>query len=251
MRTERVNQKVRGACRVLVIVPAYNEAGNILSTLTDLRENTAYDCLVVDDGSTDETLLLCREYGVPVVSLPMNLGIGGAVQAGYKYAYRNAYDVAVQFDGDGQHDATFIVSLVAALEDEHFNMAIGSRFSSDFEDNFKSTRMRRVGIRWLSGVIYLFTHQVITDPTSGFRAVDRAVMKLFCESYPVDYPEPESAVVVLSHGLKIKEVGVMMNERKNGLSSIGSLSAMYYMVKVTLAVMTQSASRVRGHKKCL
>ena len=219
--------------RVLVIIPAYNESACILNTVRKI-EACGYDYVVVNDGSTDNTLAICRENGLNVLDLPQNLGIGGAVQAGHKYAQRFGYDVDIQVDGDGQHDPTFIPKLVELIEDGA-DLAIGSRFVEQ-TDGFQSTFMRRVGIRWLTFWIRLFTGKSVTDPTSGFRASGRKAIDLFCASYPADYPEPESIALAMKLGLDVREASVEMLERQGGKSSIGGLSSAYYMIKVSLAI---------------
>lgn len=229
--------------KVLVIIPAYNESESIAKVVDDIRSNVDYDFVVINDGSRDDTVSICRNLGVAVVDLPLNLGIGGAVQTGYKYAHRNGYDVAIQFDGDGQHDARYLGRLVDALSEKKANLVIGSRFVDKGEEGFKSTLMRRIGIRWLSSFIRLFSGMRITDPTSGFRAADKSAIAFFCESYPIDYPEPESIVALHSAGLSVAEVPVSMRERQGGSSSIKALSSIYYMIKVSLAVAIQSSRR--------
>ena len=219
--------------RVLVIVPAYNEQESILLTVRKIRE-CGYDYVVVNDGSTDSTLALCRQNGVNVLDLPQNLGIGGAVQAGHKYAQQFGYDVDVQVDGDGQHDPIYIPRLVELIE-RGADLAIGSRFLEKTE-GFQSTFMRRAGIHWLSLWLRLFTGKHLTDPTSGFRACGRRAIDLFCEDYPIDYPEPESIAHAIRSGLKVEETSVSMLERQGGMSSIGGLSSIYYMIKVSLAI---------------
>ncbi|WP_455135976.1 glycosyltransferase family 2 protein [Thermophilibacter sp.] len=227
------------APRVLVIIPAYNERENILTTVSKVVD-AGYDYVVVNDGSKDDTLELCRANGVNVLDLPQNLGIGGAVQAGHKYARRYSYDIDVQFDGDGQHDARYLGDLVQKVR-EGANIAVGSRFVGE-TGGFKSTFMRRVGIRWLSWCLRLFAGVRVADPTSGFRACDRRAIELFCESYPIDYPEPESIATAARHGLEVREVPVVMHERQGGVSSINALKSVYYMVKVTLAIVIASHS---------
>lgn len=220
--------------RVLVIVPAYNEQDCIVETVRRIKE-TGYDYVVVNDGSKDNTLKLCRENGINVLDLPQNLGIGGAVQAGHKYAQHYGYDIDVQVDGDGQHDPGYIPQLVKMIEDGA-DLAIGSRFVQE-TDGFQSTWLRRVGITWLSGLLKLFTGKIVTDPTSGFRASGRRAIELFCENYPMDYPEPESIALALENGLSLSETPVNMLERQGGSSSIGGFSSVYYMIKVTLAII--------------
>lgn len=220
--------------RVLVIVPAYNEQDCIVETVRRIKE-TGYDYVVVNDGSRDNTLKLCRENGINVLDLPQNLGIGGAVQAGHKYAQHYGYDIDVQVDGDGQHDPSYIPQLVKMIEDGA-DLAIGSRFVEE-TDGFQSTWLRRVGITWLSGLLKLLTGKIVTDPTSGFRASGRRAIELFCENYPMDYPEPESIALALENGLSLSETPVNMLERQGGSSSIGGFSSVYYMIKVTLAII--------------
>lgn len=227
------NSDKASAPRVLVIIPAYNESACILNTVRKIEE-TGYDYVVVNDGSKDDTLAICREYGLNVLDLPQNLGIGGAVQAGHKYAQRFGYDIDIQVDGDGQHDPTYIPRLVETVEDGA-DIAVGSRFVEK-TDGFRSTFMRRVGITWLSSWIRLFTGEVVTDPTSGFRACNRRAIDLFCKNYPDDYPEPESLALAMKTGLKVREASVRMLERQGGKSSIGGFSSVYYMIKVSLAI---------------
>lgn len=220
--------------RVLVIIPAYNESACILNTVRKI-EGTGYDYVVVNDGSKDSTLAICRDNGLNVLDLPQNLGIGGAVQAGHKYAQRFGYDIDIQVDGDGQHDPSYIPRLVESIEGGA-DIAVGSRFVEK-TDGFQSTFMRRVGITWLSSWIRLFTGEVVTDPTSGFRACNRRAIDLFCKNYPDDYPEPESLALAMKTGLKVRETSVRMFERQGGKSSIGGFSSVYYMIKVSLAIV--------------
>ena len=219
--------------RVLVIIPAYNERESILSTVDGIR-SLGYDYVVVNDGSTDDTLTICRKNGINVLDLPQNLGIGGAVQAGHKYAQRFGYDIDIQVDGDGQHDPSFIPQLISLIE-QGADLAVGSRFLEK-TDGFQSTLMRRVGITWLSMLLRVFTGERLTDPTSGFRACNKRAIDLFCKSYPNDYPEPESIAHAIRVGLSVRECPVSMRERQGGVSSIGPLSSVYYMIKVSLAI---------------
>lgn len=219
--------------RVLVIIPAYNERESILSTVDGIR-SLGYDYVVVNDGSTDDTLTICRKNGINVLDLPQNLGIGGAVQAGHKYAQRFGYDIDIQVDGDGQHDPSFIPQLISLIE-QGADLAVGSRFLEK-TDGFQSTLMRRVGITWLSMLLRVFTGERLTDPTSGFRACKKRAIDLFCKSYPNDYPEPESIAHAIRVGLSVRECPVSMRERQGGVSSIGPLSSIYYMIKVSLAI---------------
>lgn len=220
--------------KVLVIIPAYNESANIIQTVKAVCE-CGYDYVVVNDGSTDDTLELCLSHGLNVIDLPQNLGIGGAVQAGHKYAIKHGYDIDVQVDGDGQHDPKYIGLLVNRIEDSNCDLVIGSRFKEK-TDGFQSTFMRRVGILWFTFFLKCLTGNTITDPTSGFRASGLRAIKLYSQHYPIDYPEPESIAYALSKGLIVDEVSVKMKERQGGVSSISGFSSVYYMVKVTLSI---------------
>ncbi len=222
--------------KVLVIIPAYNEEGSIEKVIEEVRNHLPQvDILVVNDGSTDLTSERAKEKGAVVLELPFNLGIGGAMQAGYKYANEKGYDIAIQVDGDGQHDPKEIPKLLWALEERQWDMAIGSRFIADSAE-YKESTMRRVGISVLSKVISVILRQKITDPTSGFRAANRKAIKLFASDYPQDYPEPEALVLLSRCGLKMGEVPVSMNQRYSGESSITKIRSVYYMVKVLLAI---------------
>lgn len=226
----------------IVIIPAYNESGSLLQAVKDIEEHApGFDYLVVNDCSTDGTLELCRKEKLNYVNLSVNLGIGGAVQTGYLYAYQNGYDVAVQFDGDGQHDARYLEQMAEELERTSSDMVIGSRFIE--KEGFQSSGLRRVGIRYFSLLIRLLTGKRVTDPTSGMRMVNRDVMGVYAESYPKDYPEPESVVAILRLGKKVTEVPVVMRERQGGVSSIHGFKTIYYMIKVTLAICME---RLRG-----
>jgi glycosyltransferase involved in cell wall biosynthesis len=224
--------------RHLAIVPAYNEAGAIGATVGDLRAHApGFDVLVVDDGSTDDTARLAREAGAAVVRLPFNLGIGGAVQCGYQYAQDEGYDVAVQIDGDGQHDARHVLELLAHLRaNPGLNMVTGSRFLIRGEEGYRSSKSRRLGIRVFAGILSLIVGQRVTDPTSGFRMVDRRGIELFARDYPHDYPEVEAVLLLHFHKLRSTEVPVRMRARTTGVSSINATRSIYYMIKVLLAI---------------
>lgn len=220
----------------LVIIPAYNEAKNIKIVIEDLKENAPdFDYIIINDCSKDNLQEVCNELDYNMINLPVNLGIGGGVQTGYKYARENNYDVAIQFDGDGQHDAKYIHSLLEALEQNQLDMVIGSRFIE--KQGFQSSITRRCGISFLSNLIKIVTGKRILDVTSGFRIVNKNVINQFCEYYPHDYPEPESIVDVVTQGGKVGEVAVKMRERQGGTSSINSIKSVYYMVKVSLAIV--------------
>lgn len=226
----------------LIIIPAYNESEAILSTVETIRrEAPDFDYLVVNDCSTDSTKQILEEHRLNFLDLPVNLGIGGAVQTGYMYAYRHGYDMAVQVDGDGQHDPAFLKTMADHLENHHCDMVIGSRFIR--KEGFQSSRARRMGIQWFSWLIRMMTGVTITDPTSGLRMVGRRGMELFSKDYPRDYPEPETIVTLLNRNLKIEEIPVVMRERQGGTSSINLKKSVYYMVKVSLAILFERSRK--------
>ena len=222
----------------LVIIPAYNEERSILQTLDEVREAApSFDAIVVNDGSVDRTLALCRKRGACVLDLTVNLGIGGAMQAGYLYACENGYDCAVQIDGDGQHDGAFINGMLDMLLSQEADMVIGSRFIE--KKGYQTSLLRRWGIRYFSWLIRLLTGKTVTDPTSGMRMVNRGLINAFARDYPADYPEPESLVRALRQGKKVMEVPVVMRERRGGNSSIRFKASVWYMIKVTLAIILE------------
>ncbi|MCR5587876.1 MAG: glycosyltransferase family 2 protein [Lachnospiraceae bacterium] len=220
----------------LIIIPAYNESGNIVKTIGNIKEFAPdFDYVIINDCSKDNTLEILRENKFNYINLPVNLGIGGAVQTGYRYAFYHGYDLAVQFDGDGQHDAKYLHLMATKLEESDSDMVIGSRFIS--KEGFQSSALRRVGIKFFTNLIKLLTGKVITDPTSGMRMVNRKLLQEFTEEYPKDYPEPESVVKILTKKYKVTEVPVIMNEREAGESSISMMNSVYYMIKVTIAII--------------
>lgn len=222
----------------LIIIPAYNEESNIEKTVTSILQNAqGFDYVIINDCSVDRTRQICEEKGYNIVNLPINLGIGGAVQTGYKYALKHGYDVAVQVDGDGQHDPEFLSIMAEHLMDNHLDMVIGSRFIE--KEGFQSSKLRRVGIVFFSKLITLLTGTRITDPTSGLRMIGRNAMALFAKDYPRDYPEPESVVAVLRRNMRVEEIPVIMKERTGGVSSISMKKSVYYMIKVTLAILIE------------
>ena len=222
----------------LVIIPAYNESANIKKTVEEIKNKASdFDYVVINDCSTDNTKQICEENNFNIINLPINLGIGGAVQTGYRYAYNNGYDCAVQVDGDGQHDPEFLKKMASYLEEKSLDMVIGSRFIE--KEGFQSSGARRLGIRYFTMLIKLLTNKVITDPTSGLRMVNRDVMKIFAYDYPKDYPEPESVVAILRQGKKVEEIPVVMRERSGGVSSISLKKSVYYMIKVSLAILIE------------
>lgn len=234
--------------KILIIIPAYNEEASILNTYMEIinynkKYKTNYECIVINDGSKDNTENILVENKIPHLKLPNNLGIGGAVQAGYKYAYENDYDIAIQFDGDGQHDVNYIKDIVKPIEKNKANFVIGSRFIKEELGEFKSTKMRRVGINLISKIIKLKTNKKIYDTTSGFRAADKYVINIFKDEYPTEYPEPISTVNVLLNGYTIDEVPVEMKPRVAGKSSISKLKSIYYMLNVILSILIMKGSK--------
>ncbi|MCM1179161.1 MAG: glycosyltransferase family 2 protein [Clostridium sp.] len=222
----------------LVIIPAYNEKNSIIFTVNDLVKNAPeFDYIIVNDCSTDNTMDICKYNGFNVLNLPINLGIGGAVQTGYLYAYNHGYDIAVQFDGDGQHDAAYLNTMADYLIENNLDMVIGSRFIEN--EGFQSSGIRRIGICWFTLLIRLFSGKVITDPTSGLRMCNKKTIEMFANEYPRDYPEPESTMRLLRHRRKVEEIPVRMRERQEGVSSISPFKSIYYMFKVTLAVIIE------------
>lgn len=240
--------------KIILIIPAYNEEENVLNvykTITEYNEKNEQklDYVFINDGSKDNTLNILRENRINHINLINNLGIGGAVQTGYKYAVDNGYDIAIQFDGDGQHDINYVSNICEPLIQGQADMCIGTRYLDKSASKFQSTFMRRLGANIISTCIKLFCGQKITDPTSGFRAVNKKVIEEFAKNYPTEYPEPESTVYLLVNGYKVKEVPVSMNERIGGVSSIRLWKTVDYMVKVVLAIIIDSISLKRGGKK--
>lgn len=228
--------KNEGDTKVLIIIPAYNESESIEQVISHLlNQATSYDYLIVNDGSTDSTLKICEEHGYQYLDLPINLGIGGAVQAGYVYAYKNDYDIAVQMDGDGQHDIAYLEEMLKPLLAEEADVVIGSRFIK--KEGFQSSQTRRIGIGILSFLIKLTTGRRIIDVTSGYRAVNKRFIDIYAKDYPTDYPEPEAIVTAVMHRGKVMEVPVQMRAREGGKSSITFRKSIYYMIKVTLAIL--------------
>ena len=224
--------------RVLMIVPAYNEEKNILNTINEIKnyKKIKLDYVVINDGSTDGTKKVLIENNINYIDLVNNLGIGAAVQTGYKYALYNNYDIAIQFDGDGQHDINYVDRLISEIKDGKYNLVIGSRFLGN-ESDFKSTQARRIGINMLSFLIKVLKNVVIKDVTSGYRAVDKKVIELFAKDYIFDYPEPITNIVLIKNGYRVKEISVSMNERKYGKSSISLFKSIYYMLNVGMAML--------------
>ena len=230
--------------KVLIIIPAYNEEENIaevIEHLTSLLMTGTLDAhlsvnyLIINDGSRDSTLEICDKRHFQYLNLPINLGIGGAVQAGYVYAARNGYDIAVQMDGDGQHDIAYLGAMLKPLLEDEADIVIGSRFLE--KEGFQSSGIRRIGIKFLSFLIRITTGKKIMDVTSGFRAVNKRFINIYVNDYPTDYPEPEAIVTAIMHKGRIMEVPVQMRAREGGSSSITFRKSIYYMIKVTLAIL--------------
>ncbi len=248
--------------KTLIIVPAYNEQDNILTVYNEYKRlfpnklitkevfpfladdsvliGSTIDLLVINDCSTDCTEAILSEHQISYISAPVNLGIGGAVQTGYKYALNNDYDAAIQIDGDGQHDMSYIPTLLSELrldiseKSDAADLTIGSRFLE--KEGFQSSGTRRIGINLLSFFIFICTFRKIYDVTSGYRAINRLLIRIYANDYPEDYPEPEAIVSAVMYNCKIKELPVRMRERMGGKSSINLKKSVYYMIKVTLAI---------------
>ena len=220
--------------KVLIIIPAYNEAENIEKTVNDVIQNTDYDYVVVNDCSKDNTKEVCEKNNFNMLSLPINYGLTSGIQIGMKYAYKNNYDIAIQIDGDGQHNPLYINKMIKMMKDEHINMVIGSRFVE--KTSYKQTFMRMLGININGVIIKMFTGKKIYDTTSGYRAVDKTIIEKFVQTYPYDYPEPITNMQMILQGKTIKEIPVEMNQRTTGVSSISPLKSINYMVKVILSL---------------
>jgi glycosyltransferase involved in cell wall biosynthesis len=221
--------------RLVAIVPAWNEAGAIGAVVDEIRGVFPdVRVVVVDDASEDDTAEIAEQHGATVLRLPFNVGIGGAVQTGYQYALEHGFELAIQVDGDGQHDPSEIASVLEPVLDGRADLAVGTRFAEG--GGYRGTRVRRVGIRIFAAVVSLMVGQRVSDTTSGFRAVNRKALRLFAAEYPHDYPEVESIVLLSRHGLRMVEVPVQMRVRETGNSSITTLRAAYYMIKVLLAL---------------
>jgi glycosyltransferase involved in cell wall biosynthesis len=223
------------ARRRIAIVPAYNEERNVGRVIDELRAfDPGLEIVVVSDGSVDRTAEVAAEHGALVIRLPFNLGIGGAVQTGFRYAWENGYERAVRVDGDGQHDPSQLARVLEPVLAGEADIVVGSRFAGD--SDYRSSGPRRIGIRILAWVVSAIARQRVTDSTSGFQALNRRAISLFAADYPHDYPEVEGMVMVIRHRLRLREVPVSMRAREHGRSSIGALGSIYYMAKVLLAL---------------
>ena len=224
------------ARRIVAVVPAYDEADSIAAVVHELHAfDPELDVVVVDDGSSDATAATAVAAGAAVVRLPFNLGIGAAVQTGFRYALEQGYDTAVRLDGDGQHDPAELPKLLEPLARDEADVVTGSRFR-DTEGGYRPPLARRLGITWFARLVSLLSGQRVTDTTSGFQALNRRGIALFAADYPHDYPEVEATVMVFRHRLRLAEVPVTMRERTGGSSSITALQSVYYMIKVMLAL---------------
>jgi len=229
-----------GVYRIAAIVPAFNEEEAITSVVNDINQLAAekqllIDVIVVNDCSKDSTSEIISKINCIAINLPINLGIGGAVQTGFKYALENGYDFAIQIDGDGQHPASEIPKIISAAVNGNLDVVIGSRFIT--KEGFQSSAFRRIGISYFKWLNHLLVGTVIFDSTSGFRLINRKVLTIVSEYYPDEYPEPEAIIVYSLNNFKIGEVSVSMKDRQGGVSSIGTFASVYYMLKVTLAII--------------
>lgn len=234
--------------KVLVIIPAYNEEESIAGVIEELKAcGTECDYVVINDCSTDRTPEILEERGYNFVSLPVNLGIGGAVQTGFRYACENGYDIAVQYDGDGQHDPAYLGALIAPIINGECDFSLGTRFIE--KAGFQTSFMRRVGINFLKCIIFISCGERVSDATAGFRAASKELIRYFSEHYAQDYPEPEAVISAVTEGFRIKEVPVVMRERQGGVSSISPLKSVYYMLKVSVAVLMYRFARRNRRKR--
>jgi glycosyltransferase involved in cell wall biosynthesis len=225
----------RRRLRTLAIVPAYNEQDCIGQVLEEIRAaEPELHVVVVNDASEDGTAAIAARAGATVLNLPFNVGIGGAMQTGYQYALEHGFELAIQVDGDGQHDPREIGRVLEPILDGRADLVVGTRFVEG--GGYRGTRLRRVGIRIFAAIVSLLVGQRVSDTTSGFRAVNRKTLRLFAADYPHDYPEVESIVLLSRHGLRMLEVPVQMRVRETGSSSITAVRSVYYMVKVLLAL---------------
>lgn len=236
--------------KILLIIPAYNEEKSILHTCQSIWDynaanSTNYDIIVINDGSADKTQQVLEVNNIPHLNLCINSGIGNAVQTGYMYARENDYDIAIQFDGDGQHDVSYVKNLIQPILNNNADIVIGSRFIDNKSSEFKSSGARRAGIKLISFFIKLFTGKKIYDVTSGFRAANKNLVTYFANSYPSEYPEPVSEVSLIKQKFKLAEVPVSMNERTEGVSSIRAWKTIYFMMNVVFSVIIEA---IGGYK---
>ena len=227
--------------RKLIIIPAYNEAKSLPNLIENIEKTLPeFDYVVINDGSWDGTKKIGNKEKWNIVHLPINSGIGVAVQTGYRYAWENDYDIAIQIDGDGQHDIRFLPEIVKPIEENVADVVIGSRFVA--KEGFQSSGARRIGIKLLSVLIFVLTGEKVKDVTSGYRAANRKFISIFADDYSKDYPEPEAIVTVKMYRGRILELPVIMKEREHGNSSITLWKSVYYMLKVSLAIFVKRLS---------
>lgn len=234
--------------KILIIIPAFNEEESILKVYDTIQKyndchDLQYDVIVINDGSTDNTKTICVNNNIPFVSLVHNLGIGGAVQTGYKYAFENNYDIAIQFDGDGQHDIEYVVKIINPILENRADFVIGSRFIDKSESEFQTSFARRVGIKVISTVIKMITRKKVLDTTSGFRAVNKPIIEEFALRYPTEYPESITTAELIKKGYSYEEVPVQMFEREGGVSSIKAWKNFYFMINVVLTLLIVGVRR--------
>lgn len=236
--------------KILLIIPAYNEEKNIIKTVNSIKnyKKIKLDYIVINDGSLDNTKKVMQENNINFIDLPFNMGIGAAVQTGYKYACYNNYDIAIQFDGDGQHDINSVDKLIEPIINNEADMVVGSRYIDNISA-FKSTFSRRMGIKIISALIHLLSRKKIKDVTSGYRAVNKKIIEIFAGYYPFDFPEPITNYALLKTDFSVKEVGVNMYERESGISSIRALKSIYYMFNVCLSILLFNFGKFKGGKK--
>ena len=233
--------------KILIIIPTHNEAPNIAKVINEAKEKCPFaDILVVNDGSQDSTEEVAKRQGVKVINIPFQLGVGGAMQTGFIFAYQNDYDIVVQLDGDGQHEPPEIRNLIQPITNRQADVVIGSRFLE--KNGYHPDILHRLGIKMLSKLLFFITGQRFTDPTSGFRAANKAAIAFYSEAYPVDYPEAEAIMLLIKRNFKLKEIPTTMRPRFSGRSSIRRLHTIYYMLKVTLAIFVASLSH-KGRKE--
>jgi glycosyltransferase involved in cell wall biosynthesis len=233
-RSHEIDPRV-AALRRIAVVPAFNEERSIGGVVAEIRAaDPGFEVIVVDDGSKDRTAHVAAAAGAHVVRHPYNLGIGGAVQTGLQYARDHGFDIAVQVDGDAQHDPAEIELLLEPIVEGRADLVVGSRFLG--ERTYRAPFSRLVGIKLFAAFVSLIVRQKVTDTTSGFRAINRRGIVLFASDYPHDYPEVEANVLVFKHRLRLTEVPVRMRNRNAGVSSITLRMSAYYMIKVTLAL---------------
>ncbi len=231
--------------KTLIIIPAFNEHAALPNLIAEVRRAAPLsDILVINDCSLDRTAAVAREAGILVLDLPCNLGVGGAVQAGFRYAYAHGYSYVIRCDGDGQHPPSEIPKLAAAMMTNDVDLVIASRFLENDKDSYKSTTFRHAGIRGLAFLLSLICRARVTDPTSGFQMMNRPLIYYFSQSYPLDYPEPESLALLRRQGYRFREVGARFRPRTTGISSIHTGGAFYYMLKVGLALAVDRARPV-------